>query len=171
MRLIPAANLPALGPVARYGPVGLLVARHPHPGNTRVRALRRPPYNHPTAPRAYRLAMNPPNNPDPDTTTPDTPGATRAPEGGEPAPRTRHTAEALAGALAAHPTRAAAAASLGMDPSSFRRTARRLGVPWPTGDRAPGSAGGKWSAENRTASVKEWARRKRAMLKARAVKP
>lgn len=110
--------------------------------------------------------MNPPTTHDPDNTPAAAPTRPNgAPEEGEAAPRTRHTAEALAAALAAHPTRAAAAASLGMDPSSFRRTARRLGVPWPTGDRAPGSAGGKWSAANRTASAREWARRKRGTQK------
>lgn len=107
---------------------------------------------------------SPPTPPPANTAAAPTP-PTGAPEQPDRPGRTTHTAEALAAALAAHPTRSAAAASLGMDPSSFRRIAKRLGVAWPTGPRAPGSAGGKWSAANRKHAAREWARRKRGSTK------
>lgn len=108
----------------------------------------------------------------PPASTPDTSpalpreGPATGPEAPGTAPRTPITAEAIHAALAAHPTRTAAAASLGVDLSSLRRTARRLGLEWPTSDRAPGSANGRWSEAQRRETARAWMRDRRALARA-----
>lgn len=77
-------------------------------------------------------------------------------------PRRTLDAATIAEAIAAHPTRSAAATALGVDTSYLRRLARRLGVAWPEADRAPGSAGGAWAGDNRREAAREWMRRRRA---------
>lgn len=87
---------------------------------------------------------------------------TSAPAAHSTPPRRTLDAATIAEALAAHPTRSAAAAALGVDTSYLRRLARRLGVAWPEADRAPGSAGGAWAGDNRREAAREWMRRRRA---------
>lgn len=91
-----------------------------------------------------------------------------APPATAPARRTPALdAESIAAAIAAHPTRSAAAAALGVDTSYLRRLARRYGVAWPEPAHAPGTAGGKWSGDNRREAAREWMRRRRAARAAR----
>lgn len=63
--------------------------------------------------------------------------------------RERHGAEgaraAIVRALEIYASVTEAAAALGTDPSTLRRSARRHGVPWPSRKGAPGSAGGKYA--------------------------
>lgn len=96
------------------------------------------------------------------------PGAATAPATASTPRRTPALdAESIAAAIAAHPTRSAAAAALGVDTSYLRRLARRYGVAWPEPAHAPGTAGGKWSGDNRREAAREWMRRRRAARAAR----